>query len=307
LAAKGMDRVSISVGDLKESLAFYRDWIGMEVVAEEVLPPREVQALWNLPQGTEAMSVLLRNEPQPTLLELLEFRPHSGTVMRADPKALDYGLYGLSILVRDLDSLYRQLTARGYRFTTKLVRYKPPFAAYEVVTAAVVGPDHNPIYHFERLVGGSAGGQGSYVELNHIAEIVPNVERARKFYGGILGLRFRGEFVNPGGMDEMFDLAPGDQTMEFFYDTEPEKCLVVNLVWSSKRGRSLAGVARPPNAGEFMTSFPVDDLEGMMDRLKAGGFNLLSGPLTVHDKRHGERRAITVEGPADDVVELFEV
>ena len=32
MATGGMDRVSISVDSLEASLAFYRDWIGMEVL-----------------------------------------------------------------------------------------------------------------------------------------------------------------------------------------------------------------------------------------------------------------------------------
>jgi catechol 2,3-dioxygenase-like lactoylglutathione lyase family enzyme len=61
MATKGMDRVSISVSSLEDSLAFYRDWIGMEVIAEHTLDPAEIRQLWNLPEGTEALAAFLKN------------------------------------------------------------------------------------------------------------------------------------------------------------------------------------------------------------------------------------------------------
>ena len=91
MVIKGMDRVFISVSNLEDSLAFYRDWIGMEVVAEQILEPDKIQQLWNLPRGIEARAVFLKDGVQSTLLELIEFTPNSGRTIREEAKPWEYG------------------------------------------------------------------------------------------------------------------------------------------------------------------------------------------------------------------------
>ena len=114
MATKGMNRISVSVSNLGNSLAFYRDWIGMEVIADETLEPNEIQQLWNLPPGTEARAVSLKSELQSTVMELIEFSPHSGTIIREDTKSWDYGIYCITFLVRDIDKIYCDLTEKGF-------------------------------------------------------------------------------------------------------------------------------------------------------------------------------------------------
>ncbi len=92
----GLDRVLISVQSMEESLAFYGDLLKMTVVADDPLPSQAVCQLWRLPEGTKARSVLLRMEEQLTLLELIEFQPHSGQFIRSKAKTYDYGLFDVA-------------------------------------------------------------------------------------------------------------------------------------------------------------------------------------------------------------------
>jgi len=92
MITSGIECILISVKDMEESLAFYRTWVGMKVVADQNLNPEKIQKLWNLSKGTKARAVFLKNEEQSTLLELIEFQPHSGRVIRAGAKSWDYGI-----------------------------------------------------------------------------------------------------------------------------------------------------------------------------------------------------------------------
>ena len=58
----GVDRIMVSVGEMEKSLSFYRDFLGMTVVAEQVLDADASQLLWRLPEGTEARAVFLNKD-----------------------------------------------------------------------------------------------------------------------------------------------------------------------------------------------------------------------------------------------------
>ena len=75
MAAKGMDSIFISVSNLEDSLAFFIDFVGMKVVADEALEPNEIQQLWNLPRETQARAVFLKGDLCSTLLKVIEFKP----------------------------------------------------------------------------------------------------------------------------------------------------------------------------------------------------------------------------------------
>ena len=89
----GIDRIFMSVSDMNKSLAYYRDFVGMKVIAEQNLEPDRIQQLWNLPKGTKGRAVYLNKDGKPTLLTLIEFQPHSGKTIRGGAKQWDYGIY----------------------------------------------------------------------------------------------------------------------------------------------------------------------------------------------------------------------
>jgi catechol 2,3-dioxygenase-like lactoylglutathione lyase family enzyme len=43
MVTTGIERILISVGDMDESLAFYRDWVGMEIIAEQNIESDEIE------------------------------------------------------------------------------------------------------------------------------------------------------------------------------------------------------------------------------------------------------------------------
>jgi catechol 2,3-dioxygenase-like lactoylglutathione lyase family enzyme len=302
----GPERISISVGDLARALAFYRDWMGMAQVGDYTLDPHETEALWRLPAGSRARSVLLKNANQSTLVELLDFGHRSRTVIRPNPRSLDLGYWGLSFMVHDIDGLVEDLKQKGFRWTSEAMTYYPAFLKYGVRNVALDGPDHNPIYHYERLTGEPLSGP-RYIELNHVAMIVDDVPAYKRFFGDILGLVYRGEFNDNGAMNTLFDMPAEARGKEGFYSPAEGKAATMNYVFIEPGGgRSLAEVSHPPNLGEFQSSFRVDDLAEILARVRQGGFKILSGPLELHGGHLGKRQAATVSGPAGLMVELFQ-
>jgi len=307
MATKGMDRIFISVSNLEDSLAFYRDWTGMKVVAEETLEPAEIQQLWKLPRDTKARAVSLKSELQPTLLELIKFNPNSGRIIREGTNSLDYGIYCITFLVKDIDKVYHDLTKKGFTFVSPPIEFQPTWAPIRVKFATLIGPDNVPIGHYEIMNAEEHKSPGNYVRLDHCAQYVDNMKETIEFYRDILDLDLSGEFTLAKGLlDDILGLPPGTEVKLAFIAKKDENALLMELDEFSAKGKSLAPVARPPNLGLFTMSFEVDNLASLMETFKKEGIAILSGPVELHTKLHGKMRAITVEGANGELIELFE-
>jgi len=307
MATKGMDRMSISVSNLEDSLALFRDWIEMKVVADETLEPNEIQQLWNLPRGTEARAVSLKNELQSTLLELIEFTPHSGRTIREGTKSWDYGIYCVTFLVRDVDTTYRDLSGKGFTFISPPVAYQPNWVPHQVKELTVIGPDNVRIDHFQRMKDEDYGSQGNYVKFDHCAQFSDNLDEAIRFYRDIVGLDLIGQMTIPKRLiDDVIAVPPGTEEKVAFFNNKDRNDLMMECMQLSIKGKSLVSVARPPNLGLFMISFEVDDLSSLMETCKKEGVAILSGPMELHNQLHGKMRAIILESPNGVMIELFE-
>ena len=307
MATKGMDRISISVSNLEGSLAFYRDWIGMEVIADEILEPTEIQRLWNLSPEIEARAVSLKSELQSTLLELIEFTPHSERTIREEAISWDYGLYCITFLVRDVDTIYRDLSGRGFTFISPPVTYQPNWVPHKVKEVTVIGPDNVRIDHFQRVKEEDYGSQGNYVRFDHCAQFADNLDEAIRFYRDIVGLDLMSQMTIPKGLiDDIIAVPPGTEEKTAFFNKKDENALMMECMQLSIKGKSLASVARPPNLGLFMISFEVDDLSSFMETCEKKEVAILSGPVELHTQLHGKMRVIILESPNGVMIELFE-
>jgi catechol 2,3-dioxygenase-like lactoylglutathione lyase family enzyme len=305
MAAGPIDRVFISVSNLDTSLALYRDWAGMKVVAKEDLSPGEIQQLFKLPARTEAHAVLLANETQTTLLELIEFRPHSGIPIRQKTNEWDYGIYDIAFSVEGLAAIYRELTSRGFGFVSPPVTYNP-FGA-KVREAILLGPDNVHAAHIERVPEPDVALPARYLRMADSAQLVESVDEAIAFYGDILELAVLTKQRLPTGMvDEILGVPKQTDATMVFMNKKGASAPVVEFLELSVKGKSLAAIARPPNLGVFMLSFQVDNLDSTLEMVNERGYRVLSGPVHFSTPVHGKVRAVTVEAPAGVMVELFD-
>ena len=113
-----LDHIGIAITDLKASLAFYRDAVGLEVTLSEDVPSQHVRAHF-IDAGE-------------TTLELLEatsdVSPISRFVERRGP-----GLHHITLRVDDLRTLLRQLKEKGVR----LIDSEPRLGAEGALVAFV--------------------------------------------------------------------------------------------------------------------------------------------------------------------------
>ena len=307
MISSGIDSIFISVRDMDESLAFYRDWVGMEVVAEQHLDPEKIRRLWNLAPEIQARAVFLKNEEQPTMLELIEFQPTSKRAIRQEARHWDYGFYDVGFMVKDLDKTYKGLIGKGFTFISPPIYYKPDWTTFDVKEAILIGPNDMPIAHIELLTSPKMDIKIAYGRLSHVAQMVEDMDKVIMFYRDILGLQLISDVpVSRGLVDDVLMLPTGTDVRLAFVRKENSQYAGVEFLVFSLKGKSLASAAKPPNLGLFMISFETDDLPGLMEQFKSEKVTILSGPVELEAGPHGNIKAITVEGPNQEMLEFFE-
>lgn len=102
-----LDHIGIAVADLQAALAFYRDALGLDVLAPHEVPSEGVRATF-VPVGQAALELL---EPTSDTSAIATF------VSRRGP-----GLHHLTLLVDDLQAALDQLKARGVRLIDETPR-----------------------------------------------------------------------------------------------------------------------------------------------------------------------------------------
>jgi catechol 2,3-dioxygenase-like lactoylglutathione lyase family enzyme len=286
----GVNSLWVSVRDLDQSLAFYRDYIGFPVIASGPLAP-EVAALFKAPAGTRARVATLRGGLRRTALSLVEFTPGSPRRFREGTTAWDYGFYCLTYMVKDLERVHRELGARGFCFVAPPYRYQPNWVSWPVAELTLEGPDGVFINHFQRIKEEDYCVPGNYVRLDHCALMVESLAEARRF-GEAVGLDCTGELDLPDGMiDQIIRLPPGTHTRVADWGLKDGTSAVLEFYEFSLKGRPVAG--RLPGVGILGYELKVDDLGDTLARLNAAGFPTFSGPLSSS----GRAQAAVAEGP----------
>jgi lactoylglutathione lyase len=114
---EGVSHFGIQVADLERSIAFYRDLIGLDLIARWVTDQPYSQELVGYP-GVELGVAVLRIPGSASFLEILEYRNVERRAV--DPGTANPGTAHLCVYVDDLEALYERLLAGGARFVSPI-------------------------------------------------------------------------------------------------------------------------------------------------------------------------------------------
>jgi catechol 2,3-dioxygenase-like lactoylglutathione lyase family enzyme len=115
ISVQGIHHTSRTVADLDRSMPFYRDLLGMELVLDTEMKGEMLEREVALP-GAQLRLVLLRGHQTP-FLELLQYLHPAGAPLSPDAGCADIGAHHVALVVPDISSAFRALTAAGVRFT----------------------------------------------------------------------------------------------------------------------------------------------------------------------------------------------
>ena len=303
----GIARILISVSDLNESVKFYRDILQMSVVEEYSLDSATIEQLWKLPSSTTAQAVSLKNDEQTTLLELIEFKPHSDKCIRTDAKTTDYGLFTIAFRAKDVDAAYNNFKQKGYQFICPPITYTFSWGPVTVKETIMLGPDETPIVFIERLSEPKPVLKSDFGTMLDSSQVVEDMEEINKFYVDILGLTTIFDQVLPSGMiDDILNLPTGTESRMAFITQLESKSPALEFIQCSVRGKYLSDIAKPPNLGIFAIALATDNLAALIEKLQNYGVKILSEPVEMSTLEHNRVRAIVVEAPNGVNIQFFE-
>ena len=302
----GIARILISVGDLTESVEFYRDIIQMSVVEEYEIDSNTIEQLWSLPSETTGRSVCLKNDEQTTLIELIEFTPHAGKFIRSGGNTTDYGLFTIAFRAKNVDAAYESLKQKGYQFICPPITYTPSWVPVTVKEAIMVAPNATAIALIERVSEPIPEFKGDFGIMLDTSQIVEDIEEVTQFYVDILGLNKVFEQTLPTGMiDNILNLPTGTESRMAFINQSGSNNAALEFIQCSVEGKSLSDVAKPPNLGLLAIAFATDNLAALIEKLQNHNIKFLSEPLEISISQSEQARAIIVEAPNGVNVQFF--
>jgi catechol 2,3-dioxygenase-like lactoylglutathione lyase family enzyme len=117
MAVAGIFHTGLTVSDLDRSIAFYRDLLGLELVAQWDSSQPYLRAVVGYPDAELRIALLRlpqRGDGPGHHVELLEYRRPRGA--RGDAHTYNPGNAHIAFMVDDLDATYAELAAKGVRF-----------------------------------------------------------------------------------------------------------------------------------------------------------------------------------------------
>lgn len=307
MVTRGIDRIKVSVRDMAESLAFFRDTMEMSVVGEDSLDASLFGKLWGDPAFTSVKAAWLKNDEQSTAIELLQVSPHSEAFIRQEARPYDWGLFDVAFRAKDVDEVYADLKKQGYGFLSAPVVYTADWVDLTVKEVILISPDRMPIALIERLSGDIPVIQGCFGTMVDAAQFVPEMEEAVRFYTEILGYTcFFDKQLADGLVDELLQLPPGTRSRMALLVQGGTQTPAVELVVTSAAAESLAGNVSPVRAGQFALSFETDNLAELLTRCEDSRYPTVGGPVELETGLHGRARTAVVRGPNQVLLEFFE-
>lgn len=129
----GLHHTAICVRDIRRSLAFYRDLLGLKVLREVELSDKRLDQVVGLP-GARFKVAILQVENSQERLELMQYLSPPGRPLPAEFRQCDIGVTHVCFIVTGIERLYQDWVARGVRFNSPVQTMDPT----EAGTAKIV-------------------------------------------------------------------------------------------------------------------------------------------------------------------------
>ena len=300
----GIKRICVSVSELEKSLAFFTGEMELTEVCRGRLDEQTVAAVYGL-GSSAAEYAMLKNEEQPTLLQLICFTNTPKRPIREGRPSWDFGYYDVAFRAKDNSWAYEHFRDLVFDYYCPPTRYVADWINLDVLEGVLKGPDAMPMALIERLKEPIPRFEGMFSIFTDVAQTVASGEEAARFYEGVLGLsKVFDEELPDGLVDDIVGVPHGTHTRMLMF-AGGNTPITEGLEYSIK-GRPMSDVAKPENVGVFATAYETEDLDALLERCAAAGFETAVPPLRLRLEPYGEIRLARVNGPSGMSVELFQ-
>jgi catechol 2,3-dioxygenase-like lactoylglutathione lyase family enzyme len=255
--------LAMTVGDLEQSVAFYRDVLDFDCLGEDELSGPEFERLTNLPQ---ARAQVARMRLGTEIIELIQFITPRGRLFPPDSRGNDQWFQHAAIVVPDMAEAYDRLLYAHVEHASVAPQRLPDWNESAGGIHAFYFRD--PDGHFLELLQfppgkGSSRWQESteetFLGLDHTAIVVSSTERSLEFYRDHLGLRVEGTSLNYGPEQERLSGVPA------------AKVRITSLRGASGPGIELLEYLQPRNGKQRPSDSHPNDLLNWHTAIRRAG------------------------------------
>ncbi|MBI2303372.1 MAG: VOC family protein [Chloroflexi bacterium] len=294
------NHTSVAIADPDSMLAFYRDLLGLEVIADfdtqEQTPERQrfFKNIHAMPD-THFRMIRLKG-PQPPIAELaLELKNWYSPTPRPFPdwqRQNDLGLHIIAFLVDDLEPVYNKVKEAG------VTTISPPQWAPGVGCFKCYDPEGNVVEFIARpttppppplpLPPQPARREPPLVDcFRHTSIAIGDTNRMLAFYRDLLGLESQRDFdtemqepVRRQFFKNIHGMPEGHFRMTRLKGPEPplESFALELKKWYSPSPRPLPNWQRQCDLGLHIVGFEVKDLDPIYEKLQRSGVKTVSPP-----------------------------
>ena len=136
---KKLEHMALSVSDIQQSLAFYRDLLGFELVRElDCAPDSKLGEVVGMPGCAAKIAHLMCGE---TMLELFEYSDPRGTPTAESLRQADHAFVHIGLQSSDVRGDHKDLQSKGVKIYWKAVRESSMFEPTELNILAKLKKD----------------------------------------------------------------------------------------------------------------------------------------------------------------------
>jgi len=202
---KAVDSVSVTVSDMNQSLAFYKDVLKFSVISDTEVVGEQFEHLYGV-FGVRVRIVKLKLGDE--FLQLEEFIAPRGRPIPVDSKSNDGWFQHVAIIVSDMDKAYTWLREHHVQHASTGPQLLPDWNPNAGGISAFYFRD--PDGHFLEILHFPAGKGDAkwqrktelFLGIDHTAIVVMNTEASLQYYRDTLGLHIAGTSENYGTEQE---------------------------------------------------------------------------------------------------------
>lgn len=315
----------IGCRDIEKSLAFYRDRIGLSVLADELLSGPAFRSFWKLNGGASARAVLLgQGDEGVGQVLLLDFQLPEGSArpleIRDRSIVRAYGCFNLNFYTADIHRDFEGLKKDGYVLWSDPVQHFFGDDVGDPIEGIFEGPDRVPINLVELATRDPAtrvGQMRAYVENRGYTPAgftpivtsshgVDSSERAMTWYEQVLNMKpLIDEVLGTPESNRLLNLPEDAKTRVVFMQGNHMFGKVVLSQPLNYECESLIERARPPNIGYLAQVFAVSDLDEAAGKCNALKAEVVSRPQATPWPGAGSVSAMLVRNPGSGALQVL--
>jgi catechol 2,3-dioxygenase-like lactoylglutathione lyase family enzyme len=290
-----VDAIGITVKEMDRSVKFYTEVLGFKKVSDTELAGPEYEQL----QGVFGLRMrVVRLQLGEEFIELTDYLTSGGRSIPEDAKSNDLIFQHIAIVVSDMEQAYKRLRSYNVMHVSTSPQTIPAsnIAAAGVKAFYFRDPDmHNlELIYFPAGKGLAKWQQPNgkiFLGIDHTAIGISNTDSSLAFYDDLLGIERKGDSWNQGMEQAHLNFVENASLHITGLRASQGPGIEFLQYLVPGPGKPFPADSKTDDIWHWQTTLLVNNAETLYDKLKGGGYKLVSvQPVSLRD-RSGKRSA----------------